>query len=74
MLGWGSTVFSSNDVLEPKDLALLRQVLEDVCQNRGIEVSHRDAGSIAHDLVNWYLFGIRQPDALKSIILPLQLP
>lgn len=63
--------FSSNDSLEPEDLSLLRRLLEEVCLARNISISHPEAEKIAADLVNWYLFGIKQPDQLKSMLNPL---
>lgn len=65
-------VFTSYDTLEPKDLSFLRQVLEEVCQEKSITVTHPDAEHYAHSLVNWYLFGIRKPDELKSMLRPLE--
>ena len=64
--------FSSNDTLEPNDLSVLRSVLEEVCGEQDIPISHPQAEKIAADLVNWYLFGIKQPDQLKSMLDPLE--
>ncbi|MBW6425445.1 hypothetical protein KX729_28925 [Rhizobium sp. XQZ8] len=69
--GMGNMVFASYDTLEPKDLSLLRQVLEQVCEERNITLQHPDAEHYAHNLVNWYLFGVRQPDELKAMLKPL---
>ncbi|WP_145643858.1 hypothetical protein [Neorhizobium alkalisoli] len=64
-------MFSSNDSLEPKDLRLLRSVLEDVCRERRIEVSHPEAQPLARELTDWYLFGVKHPDQLKEMLKPL---
>lgn len=64
-------VFASYDTLEPHDLTLLRQVLDDICADKSITVKHPDAELIARDLVNWYLFGVRHPNQLKSMLKPL---
>ncbi|MDR6820816.1 hypothetical protein J2X76_006016 [Neorhizobium sp. 2083] len=65
--------FSSNDSLEPRDLSLLRRVLEEVCNAENISIKHPDAEQIAADLVNWYLFGIKDPDQLKAMLNPMEL-
>ncbi len=63
--------FSSYDTLEAKDLSLLRQILEEVCQERSIGLDSDEAGDIARSLVDWYLFGIRHPEQLKQMLAPL---
>ncbi len=60
--------FSSFDALRPTDLAVLRKILEEVCAERHIAVDQKDAEAIAHDLVNWYLFGVKEPDELKELL------
>lgn len=62
-------MFASNDILDSNDLALLRGVLEEVCDERDLSI--KDAEYIAYDLVNWYLFGVRIPSDLKSMLKPL---
>jgi hypothetical protein len=51
VLGWSSTgaamVFSSHDTLEPQDIAFLRIVLEEVCEEKSISLDHPDALQIA---------------------------
>ncbi|EUB98053.1 hypothetical protein PMI07_006367 [Rhizobium sp. CF080] len=64
-------VFSSHDTLEPGDLALLRTVLEEVCDEKSIPLDHPDAQQVARDLVNWYLFGIKHPVQLRTMLEPL---
>jgi hypothetical protein len=63
--------FSSYDTLDANDLAFLRQVLEEVCVERGIGVETPDAALIARSLVDWYLFGVKHPDQLKQMLMPL---
>jgi hypothetical protein len=63
--------FSSFDALRPTDLAILRKVLEEVCAERNIAIDKEDAEAIAHDLVNWYLFGVKDPDKLREMLKPL---
>lgn len=64
-------VFSSYDTLEPRDLGYLRKVLDDVCSEKKLSIDHPDVQSIARELVNWYLFGVREPEELKSMLGPL---
>ena len=63
--------FASNDTLEPKDLSLLRRVLEEICSAKGLPLTHPDAATIAQDLINWRLFGIQDGDQLKAMLKPL---
>jgi hypothetical protein len=63
--------FSSYDTLDANDLAFLRQVLEEVCVERGIGVETPEAALVARSLVDWYLFGVRHPDQLKQMLKPL---
>lgn len=63
--------FSSYDTLDTKDLALLRQVLEDVCAERNISMESEEAQAAARALVDWYLFGIKHPEQLKQMLAPL---
>jgi hypothetical protein len=67
----GQAMFSSYDTLEPNDLTLLRSVLEDVCREKRIDISHPDAQPIARQLTDWYLFGVKHPDQLKEMLKPL---
>ncbi|CDZ45994.1 hypothetical protein [Neorhizobium galegae] len=64
-------MFSSYDSLDNDDLTLLRQVLEDVCLEKGIQLGGDEARKIARELVNWYLFGVKHPDQLKDMLKPL---
>jgi hypothetical protein len=64
-------MFSSYDTLDNDDLTLLRQVLEDVCLEKGIQLGGDEARQIARELVDWYLFGVKHPDQLKDMLKPL---
>lgn len=66
--------FASNDILDGKDLDFLREVLEDVCRERAIDAGSDDEKAIADQLINWFLFGIRDRDELKSMLDPLNQP
>lgn len=60
--------FASYDALEERDLKQLRAVLDELCAERSISLQHDKAARIAHDLVQWYLFGIRSPSELKAML------
>jgi hypothetical protein len=64
-------MFSSYDTLEPKDLRLLRSVLEDVCKKKRISLCDPVAQPLARELTNWYLFGVRHPQQLEEMLKPL---
>ncbi|WP_105382919.1 hypothetical protein [Neorhizobium alkalisoli] len=64
-------MFSSYDTLDNDDLTLLRRVLEDVCADKGLQLDGDEAKTIARELVNWYLFGVKHPDQLKEMLRPL---
>ncbi|MBP2551244.1 hypothetical protein J2858_004185 [Neorhizobium galegae] len=63
--------FSSYDTLETEDLRILRAMLEEVCLQRSIAVDSEEAQTIGRALIDWYLFGIREPDQLKAMLDPL---
>ncbi|MFD1747159.1 hypothetical protein ACFSE1_16945 [Rhizobium helianthi] len=63
--------FSSFDTLDPKDLSFLRGILEEVCRDRSLDMDGDEAADIARSLVNWYLFGVKEEDALKQMLEPL---
>ena len=63
--------FSSYDTLDAADLTFLRIVLEEVCRERAVAVNTPDGESIARSLLDWYLFGVKQPDQLKQMLMPL---
>lgn len=65
--------FSSQDVLEPCDLTFLRRVLEEVCAEKDLGLNRPEAQIVARDLVDWFLFGVRNPDDLKDMIEPLEM-
>ncbi|MGK6317661.1 hypothetical protein [Neorhizobium sp. DT-125] len=70
--GWsGFDMFSSCDTLDNEDLALLRQVLEEVCAEKKIALGSHEAAAIGRELVNWYLFGVKHPHQLKAMLKPL---
>lgn len=64
-------VFSSFDTLDSEDLSILRGVLEDVCRERSIAIDGEEAAEVARSLVNWYLFGVKEKNALKQMLEPL---
>lgn len=64
-------MFSSQDTLGPNDMAFLRTQLEEVCAEKGYLVTSEDGQEAARNLINWYLFGIRDPEQLKAMIEPL---
>lgn len=63
--------FSSFDALEPHDLALLERQLKEICRNRDLSADGPEAGKIARELVDWYLFGIKDPVQLTAMLEPL---
>ncbi len=60
--------FASYDALEEQDLKQLRAVLDELCAEKSISLQHEEAGRIAHNLVQWYLFGIRSSSELKAML------
>jgi hypothetical protein len=54
--------------LEPSELSLLRQVLDEICTERGIQVTNPGAQNIANDLLYWWQFGVRHPEQLKEMM------
>lgn len=63
--------FSSFDALESHDLALLERQLKEICRNRNLSADGPEAGKIARELVDWYLFGIKDPVQLTAMLEPL---
>ena len=63
--------FSSFDTLASEDLSFLRKVLEEICDERSLSLDGPEAQAIGRALVDWYLFGVRHPDQLKQMLLPL---
>ncbi len=66
-------VFSSFDVLGSDDLSLLRGVLDELCLEKQLDIKDPKAEAIAHELVNWWLFGVRTPMNLKQILQPIDI-
>lgn len=64
-------VFSSFDVLGSDDLTLLRGVLDELCQEKQLDIKDPQAEAMAQELVNWWLFGVRTPVNLKQIMEPV---
>ncbi len=60
--------FASYDALEERDLKQLRAVLDELCAERSISLQNEEARRIAHNLIQWYLFGIRDPSELKDML------
>ena len=63
--------FSSYDTLEAEDLRILHELLEEVCAKRAIALDGEEARTIGRSLIDWYLFGVREPDQLKAMLDPL---
>lgn len=57
--------------LEPHELRLLRNVLDDICLEQHVSITDPAATAIASELLVWYEFGIRGRDQLKAILQPL---
>jgi hypothetical protein len=66
-----SNLFSSFDALEPHDLALLESQLKQICRDRRLPPDGPEASKIARELVDWYLFGIKDPEQLTAMLEPL---
>lgn len=64
-------VFSSYDTLDAQDLSILRKVLEEVCAQKALGLDAAPAQEIARSLVDWYLFGVKDPAELKKMLDPL---
>ena len=56
---------------QPHDLALLERQLKEICRNRDLSADGPEAGTIARELVDWYLFGIKDPVQLTAMLEPL---
>lgn len=63
--------FASNDILDSKDLAFLHDILSEVCRERDIATGTEHEKIVADQLINWFLFGIRDRDELVSMLDPL---
>jgi len=62
--------FTANEALQPDDLELLEQVLEETRLERGIDARDPALDGLASDLVNLWLAGFRGADELKAMIQP----
>ncbi|SFB59679.1 hypothetical protein SAMN03159496_05579 [Rhizobium sp. NFR07] len=63
----------AHEALEPKDLALLRAVLAEICHEQRIDLNTRTAQAVAHDLINLWLSGFRTADELKAMLAAMPL-
>lgn len=63
--------FASNDIIDSKDLSFLHEILSDVCRERQIAPGSDAEKSVADQLINWFLFGIRDAEELKSMLDPM---
>ncbi|UIK04987.1 hypothetical protein [Neorhizobium galegae] len=55
---------------EPEDLQMLQQVLEKICDQRGIIKSSGGAADIATDVINLFQLGVRREDHLLARLDP----
>ncbi|WP_112502593.1 hypothetical protein [Rhizobium sp.] len=64
---------AAHEALEPKDLTLLRAVLDEICREQHIDAKTESAEAVAHDLINLWLSGFRSAHELKAMLdqLPL---
>lgn len=63
--------FASNDIIDSKDLSFLHEVLTEVCRARNITPGSEAENAVADQLINWFLFGIRDAQELKSMLDPM---
>lgn len=63
--------FASNDIIDSNDLSFLHEVLAEVCRERKIAAGSDGEKAIADQLINWFLFGIREKQELKSMLDPM---
>ncbi len=63
--------FASNDIIDSKDLTFLQAVLAEVCLEREIAPGSEAEKAVADQLINWFLFGIREKQELKSMLDPM---
>ncbi|MGI2032501.1 hypothetical protein ACRQ1B_08935 [Rhizobium panacihumi] len=63
--------FASNDIIDSNDLSFLHEVLSEVCREREIAPDSDAAKAVADQLINWFLFGIREKEELKSMLDPM---
>ncbi|MGE7370868.1 hypothetical protein ACQKKX_17650 [Neorhizobium sp. NPDC001467] len=63
--------FASNDIIDSEDLSFLHAVLTDVCRERQIAPGSEAETLVADQLINWFLFGIRDAQELKSMLDPM---
>jgi hypothetical protein len=55
---------------EPEDLQMLQQVLEKICDQRGIIKSSARAADIATDVISLFQLGVRREDHLVERLNP----
>ncbi|MGF9562790.1 hypothetical protein [Neorhizobium sp. JUb45] len=63
--------FASNDIIDSKDLSFLHAVLTEICREREIPPGSEAEKAVADQLINWFLFGIRDAQELKSMLEPM---
>ncbi|MDP9837674.1 hypothetical protein J2T09_002431 [Neorhizobium huautlense] len=63
--------FASNDIIDSDDLSFLHEVLTEVCRERTIAPGSEEEKAVADQLINWFLFGIREKQELKSMLNPM---
>lgn len=63
--------FASNDIIDSEDLSFLHEVLTEVCRERQIASGSDEEKAVADQLINWFLFGIREKQELKSMLDPM---
>lgn len=63
--------FASNDIIDSEDLSFLHEVLTEVCRERAIAPGSDAEKAVADQLINWFLFGIREKLELKSMLDPM---
>ena len=66
--------FASNDIIDSNDLSFLHALLAEVCRERNIATGSDEEKAIADQLINWFLFGIREKQELKSMLDPMTDP
>lgn len=66
-----STTFVAQQPICSEELTLLRGVLDRWCAAGGMPLSSPAAAKVALELIDWYQFGLREPEALFDMIRPI---
>jgi len=66
--------FASNDIINSEELAFLSAILREACSERDIAPGSEAEKAVADQLINWFLFGIRDGQELKSMLDPITDP